>query len=146
MNFLAFLSFCRPSDRSEALVDLIFVFSVKKYIGNNMSYVELVTKILKYIKTLFFQNMVKQVNLDFCSYFHVARLLKTFDSYFDFIFVFSIKKHIETHSHLSFFMPLNHSNALFDLRIVFSIDKYFAKMYIYMLKMVRTTYTTAYER
>ena len=47
---------------------------------------------------------------------------------------------------LSFFGPLNHSNALFDLRIVFSVEKYFGKMYIYKLKMVRTTYTTAYKR
>ena len=94
MTFLSFLSFCRPSNRSKALVDLIFVLSVEKYIENNMPPVEFVTKISKYIKTLFVQNMVKSVNLDFCSYFHVSRLSKFFDGFYDQIYcVFHRKTH-----------------------------------------------------
>ena len=46
----------------------------------------------------------------------------------------------------SFFGPLNRSNTFFDLKIVFSVEKYFEKIYIYKLKMVRTTYITAYKR
>ena len=44
---------------------------------------------------------------------------------------------------LSFFGPSIRSNTLFDLRIMFSVEKYSGKMYIYKFKMVRNTYTTA---